>query len=239
MAKVEHTLTVFEGLEGEALLAKAMAHYSGKIALLSAFNPEDVILAHWLTRLQKDIPILFLETHKHFPETLQYVTRVIEQLGLKQVKFLTPDPTLVQNIDAGGALWQSQVNRCCWLRKVEPLNRALAEGSYQALITGRRQEQTSDRLAMPYVEQDEEGRIKFNPLKNWTKKQRDDYMVMHHLPHHPLYALGYPSIGCAPCTTPVYPGEDDRAGRWRHTRLDTPGSAGKTECGLHVADSSH
>ena len=235
---MEKTLAPFEGLEEEALLAEAVARYPGKIALLSAFNPEDVILAFWLTRLKVTIPILFLETQKHFPETLRYVERVTTQLGLKDVQWLKPDPALLAKTDASGELWKHHVNRCCWIRKVEPLNRALAAGGYTALITGRRHEQTSDRVDMPNVGYDEEGRLKFNPLRNWNRAQRDAYMEAHGLPHHPLYGLGYPSIGCAPCTTPVYPGETERAGRWRHTRLGVVDGSGKTECGLHVADAS-
>lgn len=226
---------VYKKLEEQALLAKAIEDYSGKIALLSAFNPEDVILAYWLKGINVDIPILFLETQKHFPETLHYVKDIIKQLDLKNVQFLSPDPALIKNIDADGQLWKHQVNRCCWLRKVEPVSRALKEGGYTALITGRRIEQTPERHTMENAEIDEEGRIKFNPLRNWTRAQRDNYMQKHNLPHHPLYALGYLSIGCAPCTTPVFLGEDERAGRWRHTRINNDGD-GKTECGLHVAD---
>jgi phosphoadenosine phosphosulfate reductase len=231
---MDQTLAAFQGLEERALLAKAVHEYAGKIALLSAFNPEDVIIAFWLKKMEVDVPILFLETQKHFPETLRYVKEVTAQLDLN-VQWLSPDPALVKKIDENGELWKYQVNRCCWLRKVEPINSALTEGGYTALITGRRIEQTPERHDMANAEIDEEGRIKFNPLRNWTRAHRDEYMQKHNLPHHPLYKLGYLSIGCAPCTTPVYPGEEERAGRWRHTRLNT-NDAGKTECGLHVAD---
>ena len=101
------------------------------------------------------------------------------------------------------------------------------------MITGRRIEQTPERADMQNIEQDDNGKIKINPLLDWTKDQRDSYMQDNDLPHHPLYELGYFSIGCAPCTTPIFPGEDERAGRWRHTKLNNDG--GKTECGLHVA----
>lgn len=222
-------------LSADALVKEAITLYPGRVALLSAFNPEDVILAYWISTIDKTVPIYFLETHKHFPETLAYVRRVTEQLGLTAVKWLEPDATLVGNIDKEGMLWQTQVNRCCWLRKVEPLNRALKEDNPSVLFTGRRASQHAGRQVLEAAEIDEEGRLKLNPLHNWSLAQRDNYMQAHGLPHHPLYALGYLSIGCAPCTTPVYPGEDERAGRWRHTRLGQNEGDGKTECGLHVA----
>lgn len=222
-----------EGAELVAAIAKKTA--KEQRVLLSAFNPEDVILAKWLSDLAPDTPILFLDTQKHFPETLRYVDEVVTMLGLQDVRTLTPDPKLLHNSDPNGSLWQVQVNRCCWLRKVEPLERELERGQFSVLITGRRQEQTPERSDMKAVEQDEQGRIKVNPLYKWTRQQRDDAMRQLGLPFHPLYDLGYLSMGCAPCTTPIFQGEDERAGRWRHTKLSTEDSQqGKTECGLHV-----
>lgn len=226
-------------LTGKELVEAAIKTYGHKVALLSAFNPEDVIISHWIAQVDPTITILFLDTQKHFPETLQYVDRVTQQLGLKNVNHLTPDPKRVHTIDKEGVLWQTQVNRCCWLRKVEPLERAINQGEFDVLITGRRMEQNAHRLDMRSAEFDENGHIKVNPLRLWTRKERDAFMDSHGLPHHPLYALGYLSIGCAPCTTPVYVGEEERAGRWRHTRLNVKdGDAGKTECGLHVAQNN-
>lgn len=222
----------------EKQITEAIKAFPKKVALLSAFNPEDVILAYWISKIDATLPIYFLDTKKHFPETLRYVEQIVDQLGLKGLKILEPDTTLVGNIDKNGLLWQTQVNRCCWLRKVEPLNRALNEDQPEVLITGRRAAQHAGRNTLASAEKDEDGRIKINPLRDWTKQQRDDYMKAHQLPQHPLYELGYLSIGCAPCTTPVYSGEDERAGRWRHTRLNSAGEQtsedGKTECGLHT-----
>lgn len=232
---MNHNIEPYLSLTGEALLQAALRDYPGQIGLLSAFNPEDVIIASWIAKIDPSVPIFFLDTKKHFPETLRYVDEIIQLLGLTNVRILAPDPQLVANIDKDGLLWQTQVNRCCWLRKVEPLKRALQDANLQALITGRRMEQHQGRQVLASCELDEEGWVKFNPLKDWTRQERDEYMKANHLPHHPLYELGYLSISCAPCTTPVFAGEDERAGRWRHTRLQDAKDGGKTECGLHVA----
>tara|TARA_B100001564_G_C20587546_1_gene646261 strand:- start:550 stop:1242 length:693 start_codon:yes stop_codon:yes gene_type:complete len=221
-------------LKGRDLVELAVAEYGNKLVLMSAFNPEDVIISYWLSEIAPNTPILFIDTKKHFPETLAYVDRITKQLKLTNVKILEPDPQLLINSDPDGHLWEVQVNRCCWLRKVEPLERAIKAGDYKALITGRRRGQNTDRIDVEFIEKDPHDRTKYNPLLDWTRLDRDQYMIDHDLPHHPLYHLGYLSIGCAPCTTPVYRGEDARAGRWRHTRL-TNASDGKTECGLHVA----
>ncbi len=223
----------FKNLEGSDLVKSVVDSYGDKVALLSAFNPEDVIISFWLGKINPTTPILFLDTLKHFPETLNYVDKIINKFALKNVKFLQPDSKLIANNDTKGDLWLSQVNRCCWLRKVEPMERAIKDNGCEALITGRRKQQTSDRSNVSTIEVTEDNKIKFNPLINWDKKMRDDYMKEHNIEHHPLYNLGYLSIGCAPCTTPVYLGEDERAGRWRHTRLNQKDN-GKTECGLHV-----
>ena len=227
-------LAPYSHLSGIKLLEALFRHFTpADVALLSAFNPEDVLLAAWLTDIAPATTIFFLNTHKHFPETLRYVDAISKQLKLQNIVILEPDNTLTQNIDATGDLWKTQVNRCCWLRKVKPLETALRAGKFQAAITGRRKEQTPERTDMQSIEQDDNGMFKFNPLLDWSKQQRDDEMKRLHLPHHPLYDLGYPSIGCAPCTTPVFPGEDERAGRWRHTRKNDGDQ--KTECGLHVS----
>ncbi len=228
------------GLKNKELVEQAILLHGDAIALLSAFNPEDVIISYWLGQINPNIKIFFLETAKHFPETLNYVERIISKLKLKNVEFLTPDPKLINNVDKNGKLWQTQVNRCCYIRKVEPLERALKNADFKAVITGRRKEQTQDRSNIDFVELDTETlRIKYNPLLSWSAKERDTYMDEHGLEQHPLYKLGYLSIGCAPCTTPVYLGEDERAGRWRHTRINNDSKSaddsGKTECGIHLA----
>lgn len=214
-----------------------------KPALLSAFNPEDVILSRYLAKAFPYLPVYFLETGKHFPETLRYAERVAEEYGIDSLRYLYPDGKKLEKLDASGDMWQFHTTRCCYLRKVEPLERALEDNGHDVLITGLRREQTPERDNMSAVMVDDKERLKISPLFGWSRERRDTFMEEEGIPHHPLYHLGYPSIGCAPCTTPVYPGEHERAGRWRHTRLvvehkddgeQTNGdSAGKTECGLH------
>ena len=223
----------YDAADPFATLRDALALEGVKPVQLSAFNPEDVILSAWLALEFPRLPILFLDTLKHFPSTLDYVTDMRNRYGLDAVKTLYPDREKLAKIDASGDMWSFQVNRCCHLRKVEPLEKELQSGEYNLLITGLRQEQTPERVGMAPASIDDKGRLKVSPLFGWTKKKRDSYMIKRDIPHHPLYDLGYPSMGCAPCTTPVFPGEDERAGRWRHTKIGA--LAGKTECGLHVA----
>lgn len=198
-------------------------HMLGDVAIVSSFGAESAVLLHLAGRIMPDIPVMFLETGKHFPETLTYRDTLIEKIGLTQVIDLTPDPELIAARDATGLRWSYDPDGCCEIRKVLPLKAALER--FDAQITGRKAFQSATRAALPRFEV-EAGRLKFNPLADWTKPQIDAYMAEHGLPAHPLVAEGYPSIGCAPCTSMVKPGEDPRAGRWR--------GWDKTECGIHT-----
>jgi phosphoadenosine phosphosulfate reductase len=153
-------------------------------------------------------------------------------LGLTNVQWLTPDPKLIANADLKGDLWSTQPNRCCWLRKVEPLDRAVKERGIEALITGRKRYQTPERAAMETIELDDKGVFRINPLANWTKAQQTQELTRRRLPTHPLLEMGYKSIGCAPCTSKVADGADERAGRWAHTIGFE--NEQKVECGIHL-----
>lgn len=209
--------------------------FNGRIALLSSFGADAALLIALVAEVNPDTPILFLNTHKHFPETMEYVTSLTNQLQLTNVIYLEPDPQLVQNIDSNGELWKHQVNRCCWLRKVEPLERELKTGKYRAIITGRKSFQTTNRAQLPTIELDQDTIFRVNPLINWTKDEIKAEFSKRNLPQHPLVEKGYLSIGCAPCTRPIKEGEDERAGRWAHT-AEMPGEDQKTECGIHLPD---
>ena len=169
--------------------------------------------------------MLFLDTEMLFPETLRHQEEVAEALGLSDVRRIAPDRGATFLRDGDGLLHRRDPDACCALRKTEPLARALAP--FDAWITGRKRHQGRARAAMPLVEA-ADGRLKVNPLAGWSREDVRAYARAHDLPRHPLVARGYPSIGCAPCTTPVRPGEDERAGRWRG--LD------KDECGIHFED---
>lgn len=194
----------------------------GDAAIVSSFGAESAVLLHLIGTIDPAIPVIFLETGKHFPETLQYRDTLIEKIGLTNVINVTPDAALLAKRDETGLRWSYDPDGCCEIRKVIPLRAALA--GFDAQFSGRKAFQSSTRTALPRFEI-EEGRLKVNPLADWTKDRLDAYMAEHDLPAHPLVEQGYLSIGCAPCTTIVKPGEDPRSGRW----------AGwdKTECGIH------
>lgn len=195
----------------------------GDAAIVSSFGAESAVLLHLIGSIDPAVPVLFLETGKHFPETLAYRDTLIEKIGLTGVRNITPDPALLVKKDETGLRWSYDPDGCCEIRKVMPLKAALAP--FDAQYTGRKAFQSSTRAALPRFEV-EEGRLKVNPLADWDKARIDAYFTEHDLPPHPLVEQGYPSIGCAPCTSMVKPGEDPRAGRWR--------GWDKVECGIHT-----
>jgi phosphoadenosine phosphosulfate reductase len=225
---------MFYGDLDAPLLLRAMIkdEFPGQIGLISSFGADAALLLSMVAEVDAATPVLFLETQKHFPETLQHAKNLTQTLGLKNVHWLTPDAKLVANIDAAGDLWSRQPNRCCWLRKVEPLNRAVEQLGLKALITGRKRYQTAERAELATIELDEKGIFRVNPLALWDRERQKREIQLRNLPEHPLVAKGYLSIGCAPCTAPVAAGQDERAGRWAHT-IGIENEQ-KTECGIHL-----
>jgi phosphoadenosine phosphosulfate reductase len=195
----------------------------GDAAIVSSFGAESSVLLHLIASIDPTVPVLFLDTGKHFPETITYREELRERLGLTDLRILTPDPALLTQKDQTGLRWSYDPDGCCEIRKVLPLKAALAP--FDAQFTGRKAFQSSTRNALPRFEI-EEGRLKVNPLADWDKARLDAYMAEHDLPAHPLVEQGYPSIGCSPCTTKVAPGEDPRSGRWK--------GWDKVECGIHT-----
>ncbi len=193
-----------------------------EIALVSSFGAESAVLLHMVSQIDKTVPLIFVNTQKIFGETLAYRDELAERLGFTDMRVYRPDPYLLAKRDATSLRWSYDPDGCCELRKVEPLRRALAP--FDAWISGRKGFQGKTRSALPRFEEDE-GRLKINPLADWDKARLGTYFHEHKLPRHPLEAQGYPSIGCAPCTSQVQIGEDPRAGRWR--------GWDKTECGIH------
>jgi len=227
-------LQMFYGELDAALLLHAILReeFKGEAALISSFGADAALLLSMVAEVDCGTPVLFLETQKHFPETLGYARALTRQLGLTQVHWLTPDPEMTSRIDPKGDLWSTQPNRCCWLRKVEPLNRAVEHLGIKALITGRKRYQTPERADMQTIELDDKGIFRINPLALWDKERQKRETLARRLPEHPLAAKGYPSIGCAPCTAPVSAGQNERAGRWAHT-IGIEDER-KTECGIHL-----
>lgn len=206
----------------EAVIRDGLA---GDCAVISSFGAESAVLLHLVANVDPTVPVLFLDTGKHFPETLAYRDLLVERLGLNLV-VLNPDPADLAKRDETGLRWSYDPDGCCDIRKVKPLEKALL--GYDASFTGRKAFQAATRTNLPRFEvdtSDAQGRLKINPLIDWDASQIEAYFIQHDLPRHPLIARGYPSIGCSPCTTQVAPGEDPRSGRWK--------GWDKTECGIH------
>ena len=197
--------------------------FDGRIALVSSFGAESVVLLHLVASVNRATPIIFIDTGKMFGSTHRYRDEIVARLGLTDVRIARPDPAVLttQDIDAG--LWLRDPDKCCAIRKVAPLSRALA--GFDAWISGRKRYQGGLRTSLPLIEADGE-RIKVNPLADWSKEDIAAYLLRHDLPEHPLVADGFRSIGCMPCTERVAEGEDERSGRWR--------GKSKTECGIHL-----
>lgn len=193
-----------------------------RLALVSSFGAESVVLLHLAAMVRRDVEVLFIDTEMLFPETLVYQQDIAERLRLKHMRIIRADD--LSRADPGKTLHQRDKDACCALRKTRPLSIALAP--YDGWITGRKRYQSGKRANLAFFELESESRrIKVNPLARWRPEDVAEYMDENRLPRHPLVAKGYPSIGCAPCTSPVSAGEDPRAGRWR--------GEDKDECGIH------
>lgn len=213
------------GASAQSLLAAMIRReFAGRIALVSSFGADSATLLHLVAEIDPTTPVLFLETRMLFPETLAYQRELARRLGLADVRLIRPDPADIARLDPKGELHQGDVDGCCHIRKVAPLERALS--GFDAWITGRKRHQSDTRATMALIERDDAGRGKINPLADWSAEDVRAHMRAHDLPAHPMVARGYPSLGCAPCTTAVAEGEDPRAGRWR--------DAAKVECGIHL-----
>lgn len=193
-----------------------------RIGLVSSFGAESALLLQYLASVDRTTPILFLDTGKHFDETLMYRDILAGRFEFTDLRSLEPDTAAISRHDPDGTLWSTNPDLCCQLRKVDPLERALAP--FDAWITGRKRYQSSTRAALPIFES-LAGRVKINPLARLTATDIDAEFKQWKLPQHPLVYDGFKSIGCKPCTTRVADGADTRSGRW--AGLD------KTECGIH------
>jgi len=211
----------------QGILKAALELFPGRVALVSSFGAESAVLLHMLSEIDRAAPVLFLDTGHLFGQTLDYRKSLVEKLGLTDVRDLRPAYQDLAVNDPKADLWKTNTDLCCDIRKVRPLDRVLLP-DFDAWITGRKRFHGGSRLNLPVVEAGAEGKIKFNPLANWSKAQLDAYMAEHDLPPHPLVEFGYPSVGCWPCTKPVESGaaSDIRAGRWA--------GSDKTECGIHT-----
>ena len=211
MSREAETTTLLRTLIGE--------RFAGRISLVSSFGAESAVLLHLVSGIDPALPVIFLDTGKLFAETLAYRDRLVARFGLLDVRAAGPDPAT----DPSGTLWRDDPDGCCALRKVAPLEAALAP--FDAWISGRKRFHGGERATLPPVEFGADWRIRINPLAGWSAGEIAACFAANDLPAHPLVARGYRSIGCAPCTRPVGDGEDPRAGRWA--------GLAKTECGIH------
>ncbi len=195
----------------------------GRVALVSSFGAESVVLLHMVSQIAPDTPVLFLDTEMLFPETLTYQREIADLLGLTDVRVISQSREKLLTHDVDGILHTIDPDACCDLRKTQPLQEALQ--GFGGWITGRKRVQGGQRANLPLYEKDDGARIKINPLADWDHKRIDAYLTENNLPRHPLVARGFKSVGCAPCTTKVDEDEDPRAGRWRGME--------KSECGIH------
>ena len=199
----------------------------GRVALVSSFGAESVVLLHMISVMAPATPVIFIDTRMLFEETLAYQRALAQRLELRDPRVIRAHESALAAHDPDGLLHRNDPDACCALRKSAPLEGALA--GFDAWITGRKRFQGATRAHLDFFESEDNAlRIKINPLAHWDRGDVADYIENNGLPRHPLVARGYPSIGCAPCTAPVREGEDPRAGRW-------PGQD-KTECGIHFAD---
>ena len=214
LAEIEQAGERFEGADPGEIISWSIDRFGKDIVLASSF--QDAVLLDFAAKAAPEVEVLFLDTGYHFPETLAYMHHVEERYGLN---LLIVEPDVALDVSPCGSA------DCCEVRKVAPLNRVLA--SRAAWITGLKRVDTPERADAPAVSYDHgRGVVKVNPLVTWTDDDIDDYVEAHAVPRHPLNYVGYISIGCAPTTRPVAPGENPRAGRW--AGMD------KTECGLHI-----
>lgn len=206
------------------ILHRAAERFPGRAVLTCSWQRTSSVLAHLIASQSLDVRIVEVDTGLLFPETHAVRDQLIERLGIS-VETLRPRRTVAeQAVDQGPELWLRDPDACCGLRKVAPLERALAGAD--AWVSGLRRSSGGERSNVrPFSFDEKRGVIKVAPLWRWSSEDIDAYCVEHDLPVHALHAQGYPSIGCIPCTRPVAAGEDERAGRWAGT--------GKTECGLH------
>ncbi|MBN9537217.1 MAG: phosphoadenosine phosphosulfate reductase [Alphaproteobacteria bacterium 65-37] len=209
---------------GRLLWAAIRELFPARIAVVSSFGAESAVLLHLVTAIDPATPVLFIDTGRHFIETLRYRDRLKAHLGLRDVRSVGPTAEEIARLDPDGSRATWDPEGCCAFRKTAPLQRAL--GGFDAWVSGRKRFQAATRLDLPAFEADG-AHVKINPLASWSASDLAAYAVRHGLPPHPLVAQGFASIGCASCTSAVRPGEEQRAGRWR--------GFDKTECGIHLS----
>jgi phosphoadenosine phosphosulfate reductase len=221
----EHVQIPAEQWTAEEVLRWAFTTFRKDIAMASGFGVEGMALIDIASRVVPDLKVFTLDTEFLFPETYDLIDRVEKRYGMKVERVYSPLTPEEQEREHGRALWASDPDQCCNLRKIEPLKQKLSE--LRAWVTAIRRDQTAARSSARKVEWDAKFKlVKINPIADWTTEKVWNYVRKHNVPYNPLHDRNYPSIGCTHCTRAIQPGEDVRAGRWSGFQ--------KTECGLHV-----
>jgi phosphoadenosine phosphosulfate reductase len=213
-----------EALEAEELIHWAEAEFGDRVCLSCSWQKQSSVLIHMVSELGVDLDVIELDTHLFFRETYETRERLLRRYGIRLVR---PDVLTVaeQHRREGPNLWERDPDRCCHIRKVEPLIRVL--DPYDAWITGIRRDQSPSRANARKVERSERyGVWKLQPLADWSEADVRRYIAANEIPYNPLHDVGYRSIGCIPCTRPTRPDEEERAGRWA--------GSDKLECGIHL-----
>lgn len=209
-------------LDGKALLEVMIRTvFPGRIAVTSSFGAEAAVLLDLVAQVEPATPVLFVDTDALFDETIAYREILMRRLGLTDLRIVRPSPA---DLAAADELWRSDPDACCRLRKVVPFER-LTHG-FDALIDGRKGFHGGSRAHLPVISTGAGGVVKISPLARWDEAAVEAMFEQRRLPRHPLWAQGYRSIGCWPCTRPVQPGDPVRAGRWA--------GGSKSECGIHT-----
>jgi len=218
------TLPDLEAMSAEDVVRWAAGEFGERLCLTCSWQKQSSVLVHMVSELGLGIDVVELDTHLFFRETYETRDRLVERYGLQLIRPQIPT-VAEQHRDEGPNLWERDPDRCCQIRKVEPLLRVL--DPYDAWISGIRRDQSPSRAQTPKIEWSDRYEVwKLHPLADWDEKRVWAYITVNEIPYNPLHDVGYRSIGCIPCTRPVDPQEEERAGRWA--------GSDKLECGIHV-----
>lgn len=223
-ARLSQAPADLETLGAEELILWAHEEFGPRLCLTCSWQKQSSVLVHLVAELGLDIDVVELDTHLFFRETYETRERLVARYGLKLIR---PDVITIaeQHAREGANLWESDPDRCCHIRKVEPLIQALTP--YDAWISGIRRDQSPSRASTPKVVWSERyGVFKLHPLTDWSEREVWRTIVRNDIPYNPLHDAGYRSVGCIPCTRPTQPDEEERAGRWA--------GSDKLECGIHL-----
>jgi phosphoadenosine phosphosulfate reductase len=226
LKEAEELARELEPLQAEEVLAWAAERFGERLSLTCSWQRQSSVLVHMLCELGLKVDVIELDTELFFRETYQTRERLVERYGLNVIR---PEIISVatQHLQEGPNLWERDPDRCCQIRKIEPLLRALEP--YDAWASGVRRDQSPSRAGLKKIQWSERyGVWRVHPLADWDEKRVRAYIVVNEIPYNPLHDMGYRSIGCVPCTRPTLPSEEERAGRWA--------GSDKLECGIHLDD---